>query len=56
VVVCLPLDPRITGSDLAEGCGFLRAIKIHWMTFSGGEVMLSVPYHSSVARKRTSRA
>jgi hypothetical protein len=44
VSVCLPLDPRLVGSNLAEGNCFLRVIKIY-STFSfGGEVKLSAPF------------
>jgi hypothetical protein len=42
-VACLPLDQRFAGSYLAEGDGFLRAIKIPSTTFFGGEVKTLVP-------------
>jgi hypothetical protein len=53
VVACLPLDPRFTGSNLAEDDGFLRVIKIHSTTSFGGEVKLSVPCCRFMACKRT---
>jgi transposase InsO family protein len=28
-LVCWPLDPKVAGSKLDQGDGFLRAIKIH---------------------------
>jgi hypothetical protein len=36
--MCLPLDPRLVGSNLAMSNGFLRMIKIHSMTCFRGEV------------------
>jgi hypothetical protein len=42
----LPLDPRFTGSNPAKDSGFfLRTMKIHSMTSSGGVVKLSAPCH-----------
>jgi hypothetical protein len=43
VVACLPLHPRLAGSNLAEDDGFLRVIKIRSTTSFGGEVKSSVP-------------
>jgi hypothetical protein len=43
VVVCLPLDPRFVGSNLAKDKGFLTAIRIGSMTSIGREVKPSVP-------------
>jgi hypothetical protein len=40
----LPLDARVTGSNLAEVIDFLRAIKIHSTPSFGWEVKLEVPY------------
>jgi hypothetical protein len=37
VVACLPLEPRFSGSNLAEDSGFLRVIKIHCKTSSEGK-------------------
>jgi hypothetical protein len=42
VVTCLPLDPRLTVSNLAEDDGFLRVIKIRSTTSFVGEVKPSV--------------
>jgi hypothetical protein len=42
-LACFLLDKRFAGSDPAENDGSLRAIKIHWTTFFGGEVKQSVP-------------
>jgi hypothetical protein len=44
-LLCLPLDPRFTGSDLAENDGFLREIKISGMSSFGGEVKSPTPTH-----------
>jgi hypothetical protein len=44
VVVCLPLDPRFSGSNLAEDDGVLRAIKIPTTASFGEEVKSSIPY------------
>jgi hypothetical protein len=38
VVVCLRLDPRFADSSRAKDDGFLGMIKIHSVTFFGGEV------------------
>jgi hypothetical protein len=38
VIVRLPLDPRFTDSNPAEGGGFLKAIKIRSTLSFGGEV------------------
>jgi hypothetical protein len=43
VVTCLPLDPRIAGSNPSEDDGFLRVIKILRTTFFGREVKPSIP-------------
>jgi hypothetical protein len=45
VVTCLPLGPRLAGSNPAEGDGFLKAIKIHRI---GGEVKPSAPCHKNL--------
>jgi hypothetical protein len=39
------LDPRVVGSNPAEGDGFLREIKIRSTTSFGGEIKPSVPCH-----------
>jgi hypothetical protein len=43
VVAYLPLVPRFAGSNAVEDDGFLIVIKVHSMTFFGGEVRPSVP-------------
>jgi hypothetical protein len=43
-MVCLLLDPKFLGSNLAEDDGYLTAIKIHSTTSVRGEVKPSVPY------------
>jgi hypothetical protein len=42
VVACLPLDPRLAGSNPADD-GTFKAIKIRSTTPFGGEVKSSVP-------------
>jgi hypothetical protein len=54
VVVCLPLDPRLVGSNLAEDIGFLRAINICNMISFGGEVKLLVLCHKILWHVRES--
>jgi hypothetical protein len=39
------LDPRFTGSNLADGDGFLRAIEFHCMPSFRGEVKPLAPCH-----------
>jgi hypothetical protein len=56
VVLCLPLDPRLAGSNPAEDDGLLRVIKIHSTTSFGGEAKPSVPSRRFTACKRTLRA
>jgi hypothetical protein len=51
VVVCLPLDPRFTGSNPAEDDGFFRST-----TSFGEEVKPSVPCCRFTAYKRNLRA
>jgi hypothetical protein len=41
-LVCLPLDPRLMGSNPAKDDRILRVIKIHSITFFGEEVKLPV--------------
>jgi hypothetical protein len=43
VIICLLLDPKFLGSNLAEDDGYLTAIKIHSTTSVRGEVKPSVP-------------
>jgi hypothetical protein len=45
MVVCLLLDPRVVGSNLVEGSGFLRAIKIRSTPYFGGKVKSSATCH-----------
>jgi hypothetical protein len=44
VVSVLATGPRFTGSNPAEGDGFIMAIKIRSMTSFGGKVKPSVPF------------
>jgi hypothetical protein len=48
VVMCWPLDPKLSASNLAKNNGFLWAIKIHSM-ISFGERKLAVPCHKFTA-------
>ena len=51
-VACWPLVPKFTGSHPAEAVGFLGQKILSTPSF-GGEVKLSVPCHSFMARKRS---
>jgi hypothetical protein len=50
--VCLPSDLRFASSNLAEGDGFLMAIKICYMPSFGGEEKSSAGDRSAVTNYR----
>jgi hypothetical protein len=49
-LMCLPLDPKVAGSNLAKAMDFLRAIKVRRTPSFGWEVKPEVPCRKILRR------